>query len=62
MTSQATRADAAPVVFGGSPSRVADAHDRDGVLRHRSSTNFAIATGASSGIAKQELTLISHRK
>ena len=31
-----------------------------GTVRHRASASFAIAAGASSGIAKQELTLISH--
>jgi hypothetical protein len=35
-------------------------HDGDSASRHRANTNFAIAAGASSGMAKQELALISH--
>lgn len=54
--------DAAMIVFTGTALfRIADDHDRCGALRQRASVSLAIAAGASSGIAKQELTLISQR-
>jgi hypothetical protein len=50
------------IVFTGTALfRIADDHDRCGALRQRASVSLAIAAGASSGIAKQELTLISQR-
>jgi hypothetical protein len=50
------------IVFMGTVLfRIADDHDCCGALRQRASVSLAIAAGASSGIAKQELTLISHR-
>ena len=56
------RVDGAMIVFMGTVLfRIADDHDCCGALRQRASVSLAIAAGASSGIAKQELTLISHR-
>ena len=56
------RIDTAMFVFIGTILfRIADDHDCCGALRQRASASLAIAAGASSGIAKQELTLISQR-
>jgi hypothetical protein len=55
------RSDAMIVFIGTVLFRMADDHDRCEALRQRASVSLAIAAGASSGIAKHELTLTSHR-